>query len=92
MRDDDAHLPTPRGTLASSFVAVLVFCRSCRHQREADLQALVDGGRGDIPLVRLRWKCSRCRSERADFVCTSRDAVSVMPWRAPDPPLEAGAL
>jgi hypothetical protein len=30
---------------------VLVWCKSCRHRRDADLQALVDAGRGDVPLV-----------------------------------------
>ena len=49
---------------------------------EADLQALVDAGRGDVPLLRLRWRCSRCRSSRIDFVCTGRDALRVMPWSA----------
>jgi hypothetical protein len=48
-------------------VAVLVFCRLRRHQREADLHALVGGGRGDVPLIRPQWKCSRCRSDHADF-------------------------
>ena len=31
-------LPTPRTTLR-----VLVFCNSCRHQADADLQAIIDG-------------------------------------------------
>jgi hypothetical protein len=29
-------------------------CKSCRHQRDADLQALVDAGSGDVPLIHLR--------------------------------------
>jgi hypothetical protein len=45
----------------------------------------VDAGRGDVPLVELRWRCSQCRSLRVDFVCTSRDALRVMPWRAQSP-------
>jgi len=31
---------------------------ACRHQREVDLQALVDAGRGDVPLIKLRFLCS----------------------------------
>jgi hypothetical protein len=50
MRDDLHELPTPRTTLESRYVRVLVWCKSCRHQRDADLQALIDAGRGDVPL------------------------------------------
>jgi hypothetical protein len=38
--EDHHELPTPRTTLAAQYVRVLVFCRSCRHRRDADLQAL----------------------------------------------------
>jgi hypothetical protein len=30
-----------------------VWCKSCRHSRDADLAALIAAGRGDKPLVRL---------------------------------------
>jgi hypothetical protein len=40
-------LPTARSTLRTGYVRVLVFCKSCRHQANADLQRLVDEGRGD---------------------------------------------
>jgi hypothetical protein len=33
---------------------------SCRHRRDADLEALIAGGHGDVPLLRLRWRCNRC--------------------------------
>ena len=57
MPDD---LPTRRSTLRSRCVWVLlVWCKSCRHRRDADLQALVNAGRGDVPLMRagmvVRW-------------------------------------
>jgi hypothetical protein len=42
-------LPTARTTLRTGYVRVLVFCKSCRHQADADLQALIDAGRGDVP-------------------------------------------
>ena len=38
-------LPTPRTTLRARYVALLVWCKACRHQAEADLQALVDAGK-----------------------------------------------
>jgi hypothetical protein len=57
MLDD---LPTPSTTLAARYVRVLLTCRSCQQQRDADLQALIDSGRGDVPLRSLRWKCARC--------------------------------
>jgi hypothetical protein len=33
-------LPTARTTLHTGYVRVLVYCSSCRHQADADLQAL----------------------------------------------------
>jgi hypothetical protein len=38
--------------------------------------------RAAIPLVHLRWRCSRCRSLHVDFVCMGRSALHVVPWRA----------
>jgi hypothetical protein len=37
-----------------------------------------DGGRGDVPLVRLRRRCARCKSDRIDMVATSH--ARVVPW------------
>jgi hypothetical protein len=71
-------LPTARTTLRTGYVRVLVFCKSCRHQTAADLQVLVDAGRGDVPLTTLRFRCSQCGTDRTDFVVTSRDVVK--PW------------
>ena len=45
----------------------------CRHRRDADLQGLVDAGRGDVPLVRLRFRCSNCGSGLTDFVVTATE-------------------
>jgi uncharacterized Zn finger protein len=67
-----------RTTLRTGYVRVLVFCKSCRHQAEADLQAIVEAGRGDVPLTQLRFRCSRCGTVRTDFVVTSRD--NPQPW------------
>jgi hypothetical protein len=51
-------LPTPRSTLAVSYVRVLVWCKACRHQADADLPALISAGRGDTPLRSLRFLSS----------------------------------
>jgi hypothetical protein len=67
----DHGLPTPRSTLRDSSARVLVWCKACRHQADAPLQKLVDTGRGDVPLIHLRYRCSKCRSRLTDFVCTS---------------------
>ena len=56
------ELPTPRTTLRARYVRVLVWCKACRHRRDADLQALIDAGRGDVPLIKLRFRCSNCGS------------------------------
>jgi hypothetical protein len=49
-----------------------------RLPRRPILQALIDAGRGDVPLTRLKFRCSNCGSDRTDFVVTSRD--DPQPW------------
>jgi hypothetical protein len=61
-----------RSTLQARYVAILLTCRSCLRNRDADLEAPVADGLGDMPLIELRWRCSNCRSRRVDFVVTSR--------------------
>lgn len=52
-------LPTPRTTHAAG-LRLLVWCTGCQHQVDADLEALIAAGRGDVPLRQLRFRCSRC--------------------------------
>jgi hypothetical protein len=73
-RSYDDGLPTPR----TGYVRVRVWRKACRHTADADLQAIVEAGRGDVPLTELRFRCSRCGTDRTDFVVTSRD--SPQPW------------
>ena len=47
MRADQHELTDP--ALRARYVRVLVWCKSCRHRRDGDLQGLVDAGRGDVP-------------------------------------------
>jgi hypothetical protein len=82
-RADETELPTPRTTVQSR-LCLRPRLVHCRHQRDADLQALVDAGRGDVPLVNLRFRCSNCGGRLTDFVCTSADTIAVQPWRAGD--------
>jgi hypothetical protein len=51
---------------------------STHRAADADLDAIVESGRGDVPLTRLRFRCSRCGTDRTDFVVTSRD--NPQPW------------
>ena len=83
MPDDYHGLPTPRTTLAASYVCVLVWCKSCRHQAPADMQKMIDAGKGDVPLTWLRFRSSNCRSSLTDFVCTERTTIGVRPWQRP---------
>jgi hypothetical protein len=46
----------------------------------ADLKALIDAGRGDVPLIDLRYRCTKCGSARTDWVVASKRAVAVQPW------------
>jgi hypothetical protein len=64
----DADLPTPRMTLAARYVRVLLTCWHCRHQADADLRRLVEAGRGDVPLIRMHWRCGNCGSRLIEFI------------------------
>ena len=71
MADDDTF-PTPRSTLRVGYVEVRIWCTACRHRAAADLQALVDTGRGDVPLKDLRFRCANCGSRLTDWVVTAK--------------------
>jgi hypothetical protein len=72
MPDDHHGLPTPRSTLRiDSGAVVWVWCKACQRHVVADLQKLIDTGRGDTPLVHLPFRC-RCGSNRTGIICTSR--------------------
>jgi hypothetical protein len=74
-----AGLPTPRTTLRARYIRLLVWCKGgWLHQANADLHRLMESGRGDVPLMHLRFRCSNCGSDRTDFVVTSRD--NPQPW------------
>jgi hypothetical protein len=75
-RPETDVLSTARTTLRTGYVRVLVFCNSCRHQADADLQAIVDAGR--VPLTELQFRCPQVGTDRTDFLLTSRDVVK--PW------------
>jgi hypothetical protein len=77
-RPHDDGLPTARTARRTGYVRALVICNSCRHQADADLQAIVKSGRGDMPLTELRCRCSQCGTYRTDFVVTSRE--NPQPW------------
>jgi hypothetical protein len=60
-------LPTPRTTLRTGYVRVLVFCNSCRHRADADLPAIVESGRGGViaisgvtPIASIKSRAAAC--------------------------------
>jgi hypothetical protein len=74
--------PTVRSTHRAGYLCVLVWCKACHHQAPADLQAIIDGGRGDVPLKDLKFRCAQCGSRRTDAVMMGKGGVGVQPWRA----------
>ena len=55
-----------------------MWCKGgCRHRAPAGLAKLVETGRGDVPLIKLRYRCSDCGSSRTDWVVTSKSASDV---------------
>ena len=70
-------LPTPRTALRARYVRCWC-CASRASTRRMPTCTLFVRGRGDVPLTRLRFRCSNCGSDRTDFVVTSRD--NPQPW------------
>ena len=66
------------------WIIELVWCKACRHQAPADLQAIIAVGRGDQPLKDLRFRCTKCGSKLTDHVVMAKDALRVHPWKADD--------
>jgi hypothetical protein len=63
MSDD---LTTPRSICIG--YRVHVWCKSCRHAKDANLAALIDAGCGDVPLVQMKWRCGNCGSRLTEFI------------------------
>ena len=59
-------LPTARDYKGNH--RLVVWCKACRFQRELSFKSLVDDGRGDIPIVKLRFRCTNCGSRLTDAV------------------------
>lgn len=72
-------LPTARATERAGFLCVLVWCKAYRHQAPADLPAIVEAGRGDVP-TRSALSLHALRSRLTDHVTMAKDALGV-PWR-----------
>jgi hypothetical protein len=66
--------PTARDNLRNGR-QVEVHCRYCRRHRLLDLQAIVDSGRGDVPMVRLPFRCTSCDSTNTGLI------VQTKQWR-----------
>lgn len=64
--------PTPRTMLAAQRLRLAVSCKACGHEADADLQALVDRGRADVPVAELRFRCTHCDSRRTNAVIMSK--------------------
>jgi hypothetical protein len=78
------NLPTARTHLAAGWLIEFVWCKACHHQAPADLQAIVDAGRGDVPPKDLKFRCTKCGSRLTDHVVMAKDALRVQPWKADD--------
>jgi hypothetical protein len=55
-RADSHELPTPRSISRTTGYRVHIWCKSCRHAKDADVAELIAAGRGDVPLVKMKWR------------------------------------
>jgi hypothetical protein len=67
--------------LPQTYLCLFVWCKACHHQAPANLQSIIDSGRGGVPLKDLKFRCTKCGSRLTDHVVMSRDALAVQPWR-----------
>ncbi len=58
-------LPTIR-TLAGHVLSVI--CNACQHAVEAGQEAQIAAGRGDVPVIELRFRCGACGSRNCSVV------------------------
>jgi hypothetical protein len=65
------ELPTAR-TMAQTGFRWHVYCKSCRWSSDTDFAKLIADGRGDIPLIKLRWRCGNYGSRLTDAVMNRR--------------------
>jgi hypothetical protein len=56
-----------------------VWCKARHHEAPADLQGILDAGRGDVPIKDLRFRCAQCGSRPTDSVVMARRALRVTP-------------
>lgn len=63
----------------SSWLRLRVTCRSCLRWLHADLQALERQGKGDVPIARLKFRCSNCGSRRVEAVVEGDSEVHHRP-------------
>ena len=61
------ELPTTPSIFRTGYL-VHVRCKACRHTKGTDLAALVDAGAGDMPWVKMKWRCDNCGARLTDFV------------------------
>lgn len=50
-------------------------CQTCQHVAQIDLAAVVAAGQGDVPLVKLRLRCTGCGGVDCRVVVSGRRFV-----------------
>ncbi len=47
-----------------------IVCNGCQHAVESNQLALIAAGRGDVPVVELRFRCGACGSRNTSVVAS----------------------
>jgi len=55
--------------------------QSPRSPGPADLQAIIDAGKGDWPLKDLKFRCGQRGCRLTNWVVMGKGAIGVQPWR-----------
>jgi hypothetical protein len=65
--------------LPQTYLCLFVWCKACHHQGAADLQAIIDAGKGDRPLKDLKFRCAKCGSRLTDNRTTTDVPAAAVP-------------
>jgi Zn finger protein HypA/HybF involved in hydrogenase expression len=69
-------LPTVRSNFPTH--DLIAICPECHHSIRVDQQALLDSGKGDVPLIKLRFRCTKCGHVPADIKVSGGKGMK--PW------------
>ena len=70
---EPSGLPTARTTLRARYLDLSLHCRSASARATRTCRSSSDAGRGDVPLIHLRFRCSYCGHRGCDALVVPKE-------------------